>query len=271
MPSPNNLPKPLTNNEISFSTHNDLNKLVRLERVTFQSEAIGEPLAYNNFTTNWIVKVPLANGTQEVTVRTSNFARFRSTIIEEKEYNLTGILTIFGNTYQLTIRTKDDIVVLTPEPEETVAFNFTSNPVGEGGWSVQSLPGTTPWTFRSGFMAHIRNAASPMDGWLISPVINYPDLANGYLHFEHELSVLNAQYDAYQIYYTTSNATTFNASDWKELGKLTSFPASFEWSNRLLLSKIEAPSFRIAFRYNSPNPDIETSEWRVRKVEIRNK
>jgi len=113
LPSLSNLPKALTNNEIDFTKLRDINKLVRLEGVTFQSEAIGEPLAYNNFTTNWKVRVPLANGnTQEVTVRTSNSARFRGTIIEEKEYNLTGILTTDKGTYQLMIRTKDDIETL---------------------------------------------------------------------------------------------------------------------------------------------------------------
>ncbi|MCL2291078.1 MAG: DUF5689 domain-containing protein [Bacteroidetes bacterium] len=277
MPSLNNLPKPLTNNEINFSDPSnprDVNKLVRLEGVTFQSEAIGEPLAYNRFTTNWIVNVPLASGTsQKVTVRTSNFARFRSTIIEEKEYNLTGILTIFGDTYQLMLRTKDDIQ--TAQPTESVTFAFNSNPIGEGGWSIQSFPGTTRWGFRENAIMHFGNGVFghdiAMDDWFISPVITYQDLQNGYLQFEHQLSVLNEVYDAYQVYYTTSNTTNFNPDDWKSLGNITVFPASFGWSNQLPISNINANSFRIAFRYNAANPDIETYEWRIRRMEIRNK
>lgn len=112
LPSLRNLPKPLTNNEIDFSGHKDINKLVRLEKVKFKENALGQPLSFNEFTTDWIVYVPLANGReQEVTVRTSNFAKFRSMTIEDKEYNLTGILTIYRNTYQFMIRTKEDIEI----------------------------------------------------------------------------------------------------------------------------------------------------------------
>ena len=276
LPSLANLPKPLTNNNINFSDQRDINKLVRLEGVTFESNAIGEPLAYNHFPTDWVVNVPLANGTtQPVTVRTSNFARFRSMIIEDKEYNLTGILTKYRDTYQLMIRTREDIEALTAQPDESVTFDFTSNPIGEGKWSTQSLLGITQWGFRNNSMMHFGNRTSghdiAMDDWFISPVITYPDLANGYLRFEHQLSVANAQYGAYQIYYTTSNATTFNLTDWRVLGTLNTFPASFEWSNRLPLSNIGANSFRIAFRYNAPDPNVETYEWRIRKVEIRNR
>jgi len=274
LPNLNNLPKTLTNNDIDFSSLKDINKLVRLEGVTFENNAIGEPFAYNNFATDWVVNVPLANGTtQPVTVRTSNFARFRSMIIEEKEYNLTGILTIFRNSYQLMIRTKDDIEASTSP--SLITFDFTSNPVGEGRWSVQSLSGATQWGFRNNSMMHFGNTASghntAMDDWFISPEITYADLANGYLRFEHQLSVLNGNYDAYQVYYTTSNAATFNIIDWSPLGTLSAFPASFSWSNHLPISNIGANSFRIAFRYYAPDPNIETYDWRIRKVEIRNR
>jgi len=112
IPSPNNLPKPLTNSQKDFLDKKNLNTLVRLEGVTFQKEAIGEPFAYNDIepATEWIVYVPMEDGNkQEVRVRTSNYAKFRSLKIEDKEYNLTGILTYYRPNYQLMIRTKDDI------------------------------------------------------------------------------------------------------------------------------------------------------------------
>jgi len=112
LPSPHNLPKPLTNLKIDFSGNTDINKLVCLERVKFEKEAIGKPIAFNDFTTEWKVTVPLENeNIKDVIVRTSNYAKFRNMIIKDKEYNLTGILTINGNNYQLMIRTKDDIQV----------------------------------------------------------------------------------------------------------------------------------------------------------------
>ena len=277
LPSLKNVPKPLTNNEIDFSSEKDINKLVRLENVIFKENAIGNPLAYNDFTTEWIIKVPLANGKeQEVTVRTSNYAKFRNTIIENKQYNLTGILTVYvsGNktTYQLMIRTKEDIV--NAKSDEFLEFDFTSNPIGEGKWSVQQLiSGSTTWKFRGNCMAHIGNKVNQiaMDDWLISPVITYPDLANGYVRFEHQIKIENGQYGAYQVYYTTSTSPTFNATDWKVLGTVSNFPELYDWSNRLSIAHINANTFRLAFRYQSTNPEQETYEWDIRKVEIRNK
>jgi len=277
LPSPKNLPKVLKNNEIDFSGQRDINKLVRLEGVRFEEEAIGKPLAFNDApTTEWKIDVPLANGMKEVIVRTSNYAKFRNTIIQKKEYNLTGILTIYRNTYQLMIRTKEDIDD-SLQAEEVVAFDFTKNPIGDGEWSFQPVPGNTPWLFREGSqtMRHPGNRAfgynTAMDDWFISPIITFPDLENGFLCFEHQLSVPNGEYDAYQIYYTTSTVSTFNINDWKPLGTLKSFPESFDWSNQLPIKNINANKFRIAFRYNAPDTDIETYDWNIRRVEIRNK
>ena len=272
LPSLKNVPKPLRNNEIEFGgSQRDINKLVRLENVTFEKPAIGKPIAFNDIVpaTEWIVDVPSINGVKKVTVRTSPYAKFRNTIIEDKEYNLTGILTIFGdNTYQLMIRTKDDIEVI-----ESIVFDFSSNPVGEGKWSVQPASASTAWAFRTNSMAHIGNKTGSshidMDDWLISPMITCLDRANSYLHFEHQINVQNEQYGAYQVYYTTSEATTFNPNDWKELGAITVFPNTFDWSNNISLSKINANNFRIAFRYHSTDPDVETYLWNIKKVEIK--
>jgi len=276
IPSPNNLPKPLTNNEIDFSSLNDVNKLVRLERVIFEQDAVGKTFSINDLTTDWKISVPLANGNkQEVIVRTSNFAKFRNMIIEGKEYNLTGILTYYRSTtkspYQLMIRVKEDIQLYNPTPDDAYVADFTSNPVGEGKWSLYSPLGTPKWGFRDNSMQHFGNINNKvaMNDWLISPVITYPNFAKGYLRIEHQLSVLNANYNAYQIYYTTSTSTTFNPIEWHLLGELKSFPEIYEWSNPLPVSKIGAKTFRIAFRYCAPNTDVDTYNWNIRKVEIR--
>jgi len=276
LPSLDNLPKILTNKDNDLFSNENLNKLVRLEGVTFEPKAIGEPIAYNHFPTDWKVYVPLPTGhTDTVTVRTSNFARFRSMIIEEREYNLTGILTTYRGNFQFMIRTRDDIEAL--PTGEVVTFDLTSNPLGAGKWSIESLLGPTQWGFRDNSMMHMGNTVSghnrPMDDWLISPEITYPDLANGYLRFEHRINLINGYKVPYQIWYTTSNATTFNENDWNLLGTLnTSFPSpSFALSEHFPLSSIGTNTFRIAFRYEALDPDIETYQWSIRKVEIRNR
>jgi hypothetical protein len=277
LPSLKNLPKPLKNNDIDFNSQRDINKLVRLEKVTFEPLAIGKPIAFDDVDfTEWNMYIPLANGIkQEVIVRTSSYAKFRNTIIENKEYNITGILTIFRNNYQFMIRTKEDIEVIAPEPGEYIVFDFTTNPIGEGKWSIHPTSVSSAWAYRNNSVAHIGNKTgsshTDMDDWLISPVITCTDMANSYLRFEHQLNVQNANYSAYKVYYTSSNSTTFNLNDWNELGENTSFPNTFDWSNPLSISKISSKNFRIAFRYYSTDPNVETYQWSIRKVEIRNK
>jgi len=282
MPSLKNLPKALKNDEIDFSGFNDINKLVCLENVTFEDAAVGKPLSFNDFTTEWIINVPVKGEIQPVTVRTSNYAKFRSTIIQKREYNLSGILTVYQSgsriTYQLMIRTKDDIVFFSEQPDEIIEFDFTKNPIENGGWSVKSLLGNTPsWIYRpsSQLMLHPGNQSgdyqTAMDDWFISPVITFSDMENGFLRFEHQLNLINGHDAPYQIYYTTSTAEPFNINNWKSLEKITNFPVNLGWSNHLSLKNISSNSFRIAFRYNAPNPEVETYDWSIRKVEIRNK
>ncbi|MCL2435717.1 MAG: DUF5689 domain-containing protein [Lentimicrobiaceae bacterium] len=276
-PSLNNVPKPITNDKIDLSA---VNKLVRIEGVNFKENAIGQPFAYNHITTDWVAYF-LSNGRKDsVTVRTSNFAKFRSMIIEDKEYNLTGILTVYRGSKQLMIRTREDIEVIDSRPIESVVFDFTSNPIGEGKWSIYpSTQGKTEWRHRasSRWMAHFGNKAfdppTAMDDWFISPVITYSDLENGYLRFEHELGVLFPNYDAYQIWYTTSTSSVFDKDDWKLLasGEEIGGSASLSLSKPFPVKKINANSFRIAFRYNAPSTDVETYDWYIRSVEIRNK
>jgi hypothetical protein len=165
------------------------------------------------------------------------------------------------------IRTKDDI-------EVSNLYDFITNPMGEDKWSIQSLLGTTRWSFRDASMTHFGHEMisynTSMDDWFISPMITISDVQNAYMRFEHQLSVLNDNYDAYQIYYTTTDATTFNIDDWKLLGKVESAPTPFGWSAKYSLSKIGANNFRIAFRYYAPDKNVKVYRWSLRKVEIRN-
>jgi len=272
LPGLHNLPKPLINDSIDYSGQRDVNKLVRLEGVKFEKDAIGKPFSFNDFTTEWKISVPLKGGTQEVVVRTSNFAKFRNTIIEDKEYNLTGILTTYRDKKQLMIRTKDDIVFT--HPEGTFLFDFTTNQLEDGKWSTQSLLGNTSWTFRNSSLFHAGNQVflsykTAMDDWLISPVIKCPDYKKASLRFEHQLPVANNNFGAYKIYYTTSLSNPFNMEDWKLLGEITSPATTYEWISKIPLSVIGSESFRIAFRYYAPDKDVVTYDWNLRKVEIK--
>ena len=87
------------------------------------------------------------------------------------------------------------------------------------------------------------------------------------------MNVVIPNHDAYQIWYTTSDADVFDIADWKLLasGEEIGGSLSMSWSKPFPIKKINANSFRIAFRYHAPNTNVETYEWRIRGVEIRNK
>lgn len=111
---PNHLfryPPPLVNIEpLALQTFDDLkltmvSKLVKFENVHFSE--LGVPFAINHYNaTNRILLD--ANG-NEIMVRTSHFADFSDTLTPHGIGEITGILGVFGSTYQLFLRDINDL------------------------------------------------------------------------------------------------------------------------------------------------------------------
>ncbi|MBO4655137.1 MAG: OB-fold nucleic acid binding domain-containing protein [Bacteroidales bacterium] len=191
-----------------------------------------------------------------IIVRTSNYAKFRNIIIDAtKEYDLTGILTIYKKQYQFTLRTAEDVKVAGQEPQEpqqtevlVQKLSFDANSFTSGGWT-QTTEGA--WNYQSSGSFMIHNPDAMCDDWLISPeiTINQEDC---YLKVEHWLRD-NLSPDFYQIYYSTTyqEGTAINPDDWHPY-TVTVYPSNnFAPSNPL--TPVPQGSFRIAIRYNKQN------------------
>ena len=267
------LNNPIVAHPIEIKNANDLsaenvNCLVKIDGCKFDAADNGLPLANNDFTTDRVVTF---NGTS-VTVRTSNYAYFRNTLIDaSKEYCLYGILGIYNSTYQLTLRTKDDIQLSSTSQTETLAdLTFDANSFTTGGWSQN--PDNDSWKFQSyggnNFVYH-NNSSANCDDWLISPELNLGNVSGAMLYLDHQNNVGGSPATYYQVYYsTTYNGGAFNESEWTAFNpNLNNYPSSFALSNSLDLSVIGNQKFRIALRYRKSGT-VDGTRWAVRGVKV---
>ncbi|MBP5650514.1 MAG: choice-of-anchor J domain-containing protein [Bacteroidales bacterium] len=238
-----------------------VNCLCTIKKARFASACHGLQLATDDVTCD------RALDNFSIVVRTSNYAKFRNIIIDAtKEYDLTGILTIYKNDYQFTLRTADDIREAVQGPQETevlvnrVAINANSLTSGEwtqttaGAWNYQNYNG-------SEFLYHLP-VTGTCDDWVISPEITI-NQADCFLKIEHQISdVTNPDY--YQVYYsTTYQGGDINMGDW-QLYNLTYYPSSFANSNAL--TPVPQGTFRIGIRYNKSNSTPASHRWSVKAL-----
>lgn len=270
LPDQNN---PLVANPIEIRDANDLtaenvNCLVKINGCKFSPSDDGLPLAGNDYSTDRVITF---NGVS-VTIRTSNYAYFRNTLIDaSKEYCLYGILSIYNKDYQLTLRTKEDIQEASVAHDEVLAdLTFDANSFTTGGWS--QYPDNQSWKFQAyggnNFIYH-NIATGTCDDWLISPEMNLGDLSNALLYLDHQNNVGGSPATYYQVYYsTTYSGGAINESEWTAFNpNLNNYPSSFGLSNGLDLSAIGNQKFRIALRYHK-HATVDGTRWAVRGVKV---
>lgn len=274
VPSKKDIPQPKLITSSGDLAPENVNCLVTLKNVVFADEDKGQPFATNDATTNRTIASIDGVKVENLVVRTSNYAKFRSTKVPNAECNLTGILTIYNSTYQLMIRVKDDIEAL-PEYQETLVKGFTFNENSlTNDWKVYSSTGSDSWKFQSfsgnKFVYH-QNTENSCDDWLVSPEITLN--ARGELSFriDHQNAVAGLQ-ECYQCYYSTTytEGTAIDPSQWIAFDpNVNSFPESnFQESNSMKFAEgFKANKFRVAIRYHNPG-DMMTSRWMIRGVNI---
>ncbi len=244
----------------------NVNCLVKIDGCTFDTQYDGEPLANDNFTMDREVYI---NGAT-VIVRTSNYANFRSTVIDaSKSYCLYGILSVYNSEYQLTLRTSEDIQFAYVPQEVTVAsLSVDANAFTSGGWSI--YPDNEAWKYQSfsgnDFIYH-ESSSSECDDWLITPAFQIDDLSDVSLYINHMNNVGGSPASYYQVYYSTSyDGGTFDENEWIAFNpNITNFPSAFDLSNAIDASVIDSPNFRIAFRYHK-NGTANGTRWSIKEL-----
>lgn len=259
---------PIEINGSSDLTAENVNCLVKIDGCKFSPADDGLPLSDNNFTTDRTVTF---NGAS-ITVRTSNYAYFRNTLIDaNKEYCLYGIMSVYNSEYQLTLRTKNDIQYSSASQAETLAdLTFDANSLTTGGWS--QYPDNQSWKFQAyggnNFVYH-NNATENCDDWLISPELTLGDLNGALLYLDHQNNVGGSPATYYQVYYSTNySGGAINESEWTAFNpNLNNYPTNFGLSNGLDLTAIGNQKFRIALRYRK-NGTVNGTRWAVRGVKV---
>jgi len=98
--------------EAGAAMANDANvsRLVRIENCIFAPESFGKPLSDDVMTTEHTIASIDGHPVTKFIVRTSNYAKFRGIQVPDTTCTLMGILSKYGDLYQLQLRTKDDII-----------------------------------------------------------------------------------------------------------------------------------------------------------------
>lgn len=268
------LPKDLSNTIIDINSPSDLNannvgKLVRIKNCKFADDAIGQTWATDDYTTSRNIASINHTAVSDFVVRTSQYAKFRKLLVPGGEGDLIGILSIYNSTYQLLLRTIDDVQSFGAY-QDVYPMTFNSGSLSTGGWSFVDKDGdiSTKWEYKtwngSNFMLH-EAATDNCEDWLVSPLIPIATVTGSTMYIEQKLDVSNTLTDYYKVYYTTDYNGDVNSCTWVEL-PITVYPSNFGLSNAIAVPNLSS-DFRIAFKYNKTNT-TDGTEWSIKSIQF---
>jgi hypothetical protein len=246
-----------------------VNKLVRFEGVSFTNA--GDPWA----PTDGYGEHGFEGGDANTfIVRTSNYANFASLSVPSGSGTIQGILSIFGDTYQLTIRDTNDIIGF----KNTKTFFSETFGTSLGGFTSQSLVGTQAWKFDASYGATISGFASGAshanEDWLISPAIDLTGAATGILKFSHAINKGNvANVSTNHTVWISKNYSSGapSTATWEQL-TVPTYPPGNNWtfinSGEVVIpaAYLGQTNVRIAFKYLCS--DSESATWEIKNVKV---
>ena len=271
LPSADNLPTPVLITGATELDATNVCKLVKIDNATFDPADVGLPFAGNDLTTN---RTLLINGAS-IKVRTSNYAKFRSMLVPAGTGTVYGILTVYAsgsnNTWQLMLRTKDDIKPFAPPhvAEVLQSFTFDANSLTSGGWRSEPSSSPTSWKYATDagqkFLYHV-NGTATCDDWLISPTITLNDRNGVSMVLNCKITGDIGLQNFYQIYYsTTAGGSGFNEAEWTLLPSNIAATNDFADAAVINASLISGNNFRIAVRYHNHN-GTSSARWQIKEI-----
>ncbi|NRT14394.1 hypothetical protein HNP99_000734 [Flavobacterium sp. 28A] len=243
-----------------------LNTLVEFDAVQFKEDAIGrtyyEEANDIGGATNWSL---LDDEGNQIIFRTSSYARFSANLVPGGSGKVRGVLTKFGDYFQLVARSENDVKM---EGERAVPFfieNFQSVTdkanLSLPGWANIVEEGKLFW--RSGVLAGNGYAEFAISGtkvnsniaWLISPKIDMDLQENEILTFrtaQEELDV-DSPLNALEVYIATNfDGLNVDKANWVKLDVKMPSQATpdsqFIGSGKIDLSSYQG-KINIAFKY----------------------
>lgn len=186
-------------------------RLVRIHNCEFADEAVGMPWSEETSTTSRYLKSINGESVNNIVVRTSNYSKIRKGLVPSGSGDLIGILSIYNDTYQLMLRTLDDVLPFgTLEEIKTVSLNDNS-------CEVTNTDAAYGWRGYNGYMAH-PSATGPANDWLVSPAISASEISGSTLYVEQQLTSIGAEVaDVCTILYTTNYTGNPETTEWHQL------------------------------------------------------
>lgn len=209
----------------------NLNTLIEFKEVQFTETAVGRHYfeEANNVggATNWGLNDKMGN---QVYVRTSSFSNFASKIVPDKSGKVRGVLTKYGNDFQLLPRSEQDIVMTTPRAAPFFSQNFDqvadNSNLSLPGWGNFVQAGSLFWKGAvyagNGFAEFSISGTKVISNiaWLVTPKIDMDQHTKEVLTFrtaQHHLDI-DSPLNALEVYVSSDfdglNVTT---ATWKPL------------------------------------------------------
>lgn len=255
-------------------------KLVQFTGVTFKNGGKGIFAPETDYGEEYITD---SHG-NTIMIRTSSYANFAGNGLPEGKGNITGILGRYNGTWQLTLRTANDVSDFTgsneeeggetPSGETKTVFEetFASS---QGGFTIEDkqLPegGTYVWkhdTFNDdSYMkasAFIGGSSKPSESWLVSPAIDLTQVTAATLTFDHTHKFAGTPFENYLTLWITEA----NTENWKQL-TIDKYGTNNDYTfvtSTIDLSAYAGKTIKFAFKYVSDTTAAGT--WEVKNVKV---
>lgn len=258
-------------------------KLVQFTGVTFKNGGKGIFAPETDYGEEYITD---SHG-NTIMIRTSSYANFAGNGLPEGKGNITGILGRYNGTWQLTLRTANDVSDFTGSNEEG-GNEGGETPSGEtktileetfassqGGFTIEDkqLPegGTYVWkhdTFNDdSYMkasAFIGGSSKPSESWLVSPAIDLTQVTAATLTFDHTHKFAGTPFENYLTLWITEA----NTENWKQL-TIDKYGTNNDYTfvtSTIDLSAYAGKTIKFAFKYVSDTTAAGT--WEVKNVKV---
>ena len=245
-------------------------KLMTIRRVSFLNADGKSVFAPDDgsvaLTSNCANRALKEYSSKNIVVRTSTYADFAQEIIPEGTKDIKGIFTRYYDTWQILLRSTDDIT-----DSQTAAFEGLFDSQGDFVIEDKQLPDelTYIWTWSGSYgmkaSAFLNNTKLPSESWLISPAIDLSQLTSATLTFEQAgnkfFSEKCENYCSVMVSTDRENWTPLELNVWPEGNSW-----DFVTSKANLSTYAGQSTVYIAFQYTSDSSTAGT--WEVRNVVV---
>lgn len=243
-------------------------KLMTIRRVSFLNADGKSVFAPDDgsvaLTSNCANRALREYSSKNIVVRTSTYADFAQEIIPEGTKDIKGIFTRYYDTWQILLRSTDDIT-----DSQTAALEGLFDSQGDFVVEDKQLPEELNyiWTWSGSYgmkaSAFLNNTNYASESWLISPVIDLSQLTSATLTFQQAGNFFSDMQADCSVLVSTDRQdwAPLTVEGWPEGNSWTFYDSTADLSAYAGQSQVY-----IAFRYTSS--DMKAGTWEVRNVVV---